>query len=58
MNRDWHQEHKMPDRATEAERIAWHLDHARNCGCRPIPKQMIQRVERIQRQEQEEATEK
>jgi hypothetical protein len=58
MNRDWHQQHKMPERATAAERIAWHIDHARNCGCRPIPKQLLEKVERIQRKKHGVAAEK
>lgn len=36
INRDWHSTHRMPRNATEDERIAWHLEHARMCGCRPI----------------------
>ena len=36
INREWHEQHRMPKNATEDERIAWHLDHARNCGCREI----------------------
>jgi hypothetical protein len=27
----------MPERATDDQRIAWHLEHAQVCGCRPIP---------------------
>ncbi len=41
MNREWHKEHKMPAGATEKERIEWHLEHARNCACRPIPKEAV-----------------
>lgn len=36
-DRRWHQEHRMPERATDDQRIAWHLEHAQVCGCRPIP---------------------
>jgi glyoxylase I family protein len=38
INRDWHERHKMPQRATREERVAWHTEHAAQCGCRPIPK--------------------
>jgi hypothetical protein len=41
MNREWHKEHKMPAGATEKERIEWHLEHARNCTCRPFPKKLL-----------------
>jgi hypothetical protein len=27
----------MPANPTPEQRIAWHLDHAQNCQCRPIP---------------------
>lgn len=37
LNRKWHEEHRMPERASDDERIAWHVAHARHCGCRPIP---------------------
>nr|WP_321508211.1 hypothetical protein [uncultured Celeribacter sp.] len=37
MNRVWHEAHPMPRNPTEHERMEWHLEHARECGCRPIP---------------------
>ncbi len=37
LNRDWHLKHKMPEKATMAERIAWHLEHQKNCQCRAMP---------------------
>lgn len=37
INREWHAEHRMPERATPDERIAWHLAHSQHCRCRPIP---------------------
>jgi hypothetical protein len=36
INRAWHESHRMPSNAGDDERIAWHLDHARHCGCRRI----------------------
>ena len=36
MNATWHNAHPMPKNPTLDQRIAWHLDHAKNCGCRPI----------------------
>jgi hypothetical protein len=38
LNADWHRLHRMPAHATMDQRIAWHREHARHCGCRPIPK--------------------
>jgi hypothetical protein len=37
MNRLWHAQHKMPDRATLEQRLHWRLEHAQHCDCRPIP---------------------
>lgn len=36
INKEWHARHKMPKNPTGEQRIAWHVDHARNCGCREI----------------------
>ena len=41
LNREWHLEHRMPINATAEERIRWHREHAKACGCRPIPKGVI-----------------
>lgn len=37
MNRAWHEAHPMPKKATLDERVAWHVEHARECACREIP---------------------
>ena len=37
MNAEWHARHPMPRAATTPQRIQWHLDHERHCGCRPMP---------------------
>ena len=34
LNKDWHLVHKMPKNATVDQRIAWHLEHLKNCQCR------------------------
>jgi hypothetical protein len=36
INREWHARHKMPKNPSDDQRVGWHLDHARNCGCRKI----------------------
>jgi len=38
MNREWHDQHPMPARASLAERVEWHREHAIACGCRTPPK--------------------
>jgi hypothetical protein len=37
LNAEWHARHPMPRGATIPQRIQWHLDHERHCGCRPMP---------------------
>lgn len=37
LNREWHETHRMPDKATLDQRIAWHVEHAAQCGCRDMP---------------------
>jgi len=34
---DWHRANRMPKNPTPDQRIAWHVEHAKHCGCRPIP---------------------
>ena len=36
LNAAGHRAHPMPVGATLDQRIAWHLEHAAACGCRPI----------------------
>lgn len=40
INAAWHDAHPMPRNATLDQRIAWHVEHARHCGCRPIPEKL------------------
>ena len=37
INQDWHRDQVMPREANLDERVAWHIEHARECGCREIP---------------------
>jgi hypothetical protein len=46
INREWHLKHRMPKNPTIEERIAWHLAHARNCGCRKIEGKIADEMER------------
>jgi DNA-3-methyladenine glycosylase I len=40
MNAAWHERNALPRGASEAERIRWHSEHAKECGCRPIPRNL------------------
>ena len=51
MNREWHKEHRMPDGATVKERIGWHLEHTKNCACRPFPKELLAKLNEAERQQ-------
>lgn len=37
LNRAWHAEHRLGPSASLEKRIAWHLEHAKVCGCREMP---------------------
>ena len=39
----------MPERAALGERVAWHLAHAENCGCREMPGNIKEVLERDRR---------
>jgi hypothetical protein len=33
----WHGANRMPKNATMEQRLAWHTEHAKVCGCREMP---------------------
>jgi hypothetical protein len=48
-NRLWHARNRMPKNPTAQQRTAWHLAHASNCACRPIPKGVVVLMNTIDR---------
>lgn len=40
INKEWHLKNRMPKNPTLEQRIEWHLNHAKNCSCRPIPEKL------------------
>ncbi len=46
LNADWHLKNKMPEKATLDQRIKWHLEHVKNCACRPIPEKLLHEIEK------------
>jgi len=36
INREWHTKNKMPKNPTVEQKVKWHLEHQKNCSCRPI----------------------
>jgi len=49
MNKGWHAAHVMPPNATREQRIAWHAEHAAECGCRPVPPSLQAEVKALGR---------
>ena len=46
INKEWHLAHPMPKNPTLLQRIAWHINHAKQCACRPIPEKLKEEMER------------
>ena len=40
MNKAWHERNRMPKNPTTEQRLAWHIQHERNCDCRPMPESL------------------
>ncbi|CAM4259325.1 hypothetical protein FLTE109939_01945 [Flavobacterium terrigena] len=45
LNREWHKSHKMPKNPTLEQRIDWHIEHSKNCNCRKIPTNLIEKIQ-------------
>jgi hypothetical protein len=45
MNKEWHAAHKLGRHASMDDRMAWHLKHAANCGCRKVPQSIMRELE-------------
>jgi hypothetical protein len=50
INAKWHESHVMPMGSTLGQRVAWHVAHARACGCRPIPPTVLKELRRLGKQ--------
>ncbi len=37
MNKLWHDANRLAPKAKLEERLTWHLEHAKACGCRDMP---------------------
>ncbi len=44
LNREWHLVHRMPANATVEQRLQWHMEHAQNCRCRPVPAKLAEEM--------------
>lgn len=45
MNADWHRDHVLGSGASLDRRVSWHVQHAKECGCRPIPDPVRREIE-------------
>jgi hypothetical protein len=52
LNKQWHLAHPMPANASLKQRTAWHIGHAKHCGCRDIPDKIKQEIKKYQRSKQ------
>lgn len=41
MNKLWHEQNKMPAKATLEQRVQWHLEHQKQCACREVPRSLL-----------------
>jgi hypothetical protein len=46
INAAWHKAHRMPANANMEQRIQWHVEHARECGCREVPEKLMDEIKR------------
>jgi hypothetical protein len=46
LNKEWHLANRMPAKPTLDQRIAWHLEHKKNCACRDIPEKLQAEIEK------------
>lgn len=46
INASWHLINKMPKNPTLDERIKWHLEHAKNCVCRPLGGKILEEIKK------------
>ncbi|HWC29416.1 MAG TPA: hypothetical protein VG845_04965 [Dehalococcoidia bacterium] len=45
LNKEWHEANPMPRNATLEQRYAWHLEHEKVCGCRPMPPRLREQMQ-------------
>ena len=36
INAEWHRAHLMPKKASPKQKLRWHLQHQKHCGCRKL----------------------
>jgi hypothetical protein len=51
INASWHRRHRMPKNPTAAERLRWHLAHAKACRCRTLTPESLAKLRAQARKE-------
>jgi hypothetical protein len=46
INAKWHKQNRMPKNPTVEQRIKWHIEHQKNCSCRPIPEKLLEEMKK------------
>jgi len=46
LNRRWHEKNRMPKNPSLEERIKWHVEHSKNCRCRPISEKILTEIKK------------
>jgi hypothetical protein len=46
LNKEWHEKNRMPRNASSGQRMQWHLEHSKNCNCRPIPESLREKIKK------------
>ena len=44
INAKWHLANKMPRNPTKEQRLKWHLEHSKNCECRPLTEEFLAKL--------------
>lgn len=45
LNAEWHKANPMPSKPTFEQRLAWHQEHQKVCGCHPgLPKGLLKEM--------------
>ncbi len=45
MNREWHPAHVLGSNAPMDRRVEWHVAHARECACAPVPASVLAEIQ-------------
>lgn len=46
INAAWHLANKMPKNPTLDERVAWHVQHVKQCSCRPLHGKILEEIKK------------